>query len=254
MDGPINDALAVLACVFIVWIFPFSFLDKVINWDAAVKQASSGWLPGGALLLYPAMAVELLTPPMIVFGFHDGIAAFVLAGYCAVTAIVFHNFWTYPCFWSPDSDGYPHIWDFFKNFGLVGGLIFIMFQSGFIGSLEAGIETATALNADTVVSADTNLPGGQVDVVAVSPAADPTAHVELLQYPTPPGRTALSPPRANDTASVRQVLRVDGLDDTAARLARGGAAFVSPGIVSLKTGGKALGVRDPDGHRIVALA
>ena len=93
MDWLINDALPVAACVFIVWIFPFSFLDKVLNWDAAVKQASSSWLPGGAALLYPAMAVELLTPPMIVFGFYDGIAAFVLAGYCAVTAPCSLLFW-----------------------------------------------------------------------------------------------------------------------------------------------------------------
>ena len=152
MDWLINDALPVLARVFIVWIFPFSFLDKVLNWDNAVKQASSSWLPGGAALLYLAMAVELLTPPMIVFGFFDGIAAFVLAGYYAVTAIVYHNFWAYPRFWSPDSEGYPHIWDFFKNFGLVGGPIFIMFASGFIQTVGSDIEKAAGLDEGVSVS------------------------------------------------------------------------------------------------------
>ena len=148
MDWLTNDVLYVLACIFIVWIFPFSTLDKIINWDAAVKQASSSWLPGGALLLYPAMAVEVLTPPMIVFGFYAGIAAFILAGYCAVTAVVYHNFWAYPRFWSPDSEGYPHIWDFFKNFGLVGGLIFIMFASGFMQTVESDIEKAAMLDGE----------------------------------------------------------------------------------------------------------
>ena len=150
INDALNDALPVLACIFIVWIFPFSFLDKIINWDAAVKQASSGSLPGGAALLYPAMAVELLTPPMIVFGIYAGIAAFVLAGYCAVTALLYHNFWTYPRFWSPDSEGYPHVWDFFKNFGLVGGLIFIMFASGFFQTAETAIEKAAAFSDATV--------------------------------------------------------------------------------------------------------
>jgi putative oxidoreductase len=145
MDWLINDALPVLARIFIVWIFPFSFLDKIVNHEAAVKQASSSWLPGGAALLYPAMAVELLAPPMIVFGFYDGIAAFVLAGYCAVTALLFHNFWIYPRFWSPDSEGYPHVWDFFKNFGLVGGLIFVMLASGFFQSAEMEIEEVRVL-------------------------------------------------------------------------------------------------------------
>lgn len=126
MDGSINDVALVLARIFIVWIFPFSFLDKVFHWDSALKQANSSWLPGGPVLLILAMIVELFAPPMIVFGFYDKFAAFVLAGYCAATGIVYHAFWSYPRFWSPDSEGFPHVWDFFKNFGLIGGLIFIM--------------------------------------------------------------------------------------------------------------------------------
>lgn len=156
MDWLMNDALPVLARIFIVWIFPFSFLDKIINWDNAVKQASSSWLPGGAALLYPAMAVELLTPPMIVFGFYDGIAAFILAGYCAITALLFHNFWSYPRFWSSDSEGYSHVWDFFKNFGLVGGLIFVMLASGFFQSAETEIEEVTVLGNHAQAQASRN--------------------------------------------------------------------------------------------------
>lgn len=145
MDWLINDALPVLARIFIVCIFPLSFIDKIINWDSAVKQASSSWLPGGRALLYPAMAVELLTPPMIVFGVFSGFAAFILAGYCAVTGIVYHAFWTYPRFWSSDSQGYPHIWDFCKNFGLVGGLIYVMYETGFIQRVGGDIERVAAL-------------------------------------------------------------------------------------------------------------
>ena len=150
MDWLINDALPVLARIFIVWIFPFSFLDKIINWDNAMKQATSSWLPGGAVLLILAMIVELCTPVMIVFRFYDGIAAFVLAGYCAVTAIVYHAFWSYPRFWSPQSEGYPHIWDFFKNFAVAGGLIFVMYASGFIQAVGADIEKVSMLSAIVV--------------------------------------------------------------------------------------------------------
>ena len=145
MDWLINDALPVLARVFIVWISPFSFIDKIINWDTALKQARSSWLPGGPVLLVLAMIVELFTPPMIVFGIYDGIAAFVLAGYCAVTGIVYHAFWSYPRFWRPDSEGYPHIWDFFKNFAIVGGLIFVMAQAGFIQTVGTDIEDVSTL-------------------------------------------------------------------------------------------------------------
>lgn len=83
---------------------------------------------------------------MIVFGFYDGIAAFVLAGYCAVTGIVYHAFWSYPRFWSPDSEGYPHIWDFFKNFAIVGGLIFIMYDAGFIQTAAGDVEDVAVLS------------------------------------------------------------------------------------------------------------
>ena len=82
---------------------------------------------------------------MIVLRIYDGIAALVLAGYCVITAIVYHAFWSYPRFWSPQSEGYPHIWDFFKNFGLVGGLIFVMYDSGFIQALSSEIERVAAL-------------------------------------------------------------------------------------------------------------
>jgi putative oxidoreductase len=144
MDWLINDALPALARIFIVCIFPFSFIDKIINWDNALEQATSSWLPGGPVLLILAMIVELFTPPMIVFGFYAGVAAFVLAGYCVVTGVVYHAFWTYPRFWSPQSEGYPHIWDFFKNFGLAGGLIFIMYATGFTEGLGGEIEKASA--------------------------------------------------------------------------------------------------------------
>jgi putative oxidoreductase len=50
MDWLINDGLPVLARVFIVWIFPFSFLDKLFNWENALKHLNSGFFRGGAVL------------------------------------------------------------------------------------------------------------------------------------------------------------------------------------------------------------
>ena len=129
MDWLVNDALPLVARICLVVIFPFSGLDKIVNWDNALKQAASGFLPGAPVLLVLGMIVEFGTPICIVSGWHDGLAAFVLAGYCAVTAILYHNFWAYPRFWSPDSAGYPHVWDFLKNFGLVGGLLLLILGS-----------------------------------------------------------------------------------------------------------------------------
>lgn len=144
MEWLINDAAPVIAKILIVLIFPFSAIDKFINWETALKQANSSFLPGGAVLLRLAQIVELVTPVMIVFNWYAGWAAFVLAGYCAITGILYHNFWAYPRFWSPESKGYPHIWEFFKNFAIVGGCIFIMLQSPFAKEVERAVDAAPA--------------------------------------------------------------------------------------------------------------
>jgi putative oxidoreductase len=113
--------------VCLVILFPFSALDKIFNWGGALKQANSGILPGGPILLVLAMSCEIITPVLIVGGWHDRAAAFVLAGYCVVTAILYHNFWAYGDFWtSGESKGRSHFWDFLKNFGLVGGLLAVV--------------------------------------------------------------------------------------------------------------------------------
>ncbi len=81
---------------------------------------------------------------MIVFKFYDGIAAFILGGYCAITGIVYHAFWTYPRFWSPER-GLSTYLGLLQEFGLVGGLIFIMYASGFIEEVGSDIEQVSAL-------------------------------------------------------------------------------------------------------------
>ena len=103
-----------------------------MHWNAALKQANSSFIPGGAMLLVIAIGIELVTPVCIVIGWHDRLAAFVLAGFCAVTAVLYHPFWSYPDFWTPgDSKGRRNLWDFLKNFGLVGGLLLVVIVSGY---------------------------------------------------------------------------------------------------------------------------
>ncbi|MDE8345464.1 MAG: DoxX family membrane protein [Acidocella sp.] len=111
----------------LVAMFPFSGLDKILHWKSAYKQASSSVLPAPALLLVLGMAVEFITPVCIIALWHARIAAFILAGFCAVTAVLYHQFWAFPDFWAPDdSVARSHFWDFLKNFGLAGGLLFVV--------------------------------------------------------------------------------------------------------------------------------
>jgi putative oxidoreductase len=118
--------IPMLARVCLVILFPLSAYDKIAHWKEALQQANSSWLPGGPVLLVMGIAIELVAPICIVAGWHDRLAAFVLAGFCAVTALLYHPFWKYRDFWSANGEGRAHFWDFFKNFGLVGGLLLLM--------------------------------------------------------------------------------------------------------------------------------
>ena len=117
----INDYAPLLLRIALVILFPFSGLDKIINWQAASKQA--GNIPFKPAMLVISIIVEVVTPICIVTGYYDRLAAFILAGFCVVTAVLFHQFWRFPDFWRfKESEGLEHFWEFLKNFGLVGGL------------------------------------------------------------------------------------------------------------------------------------
>ena len=116
-------AAPLLFRICLVILFPFSSLDKIFNWHGALKQANEGILPGGPILLIAAIGVEIGTSVLIVSGTYDRAAAALLAFYCVVTALLYHQFWAQGDFFTQgDSKGRAHFWDFLKNFGLVGGL------------------------------------------------------------------------------------------------------------------------------------
>jgi len=116
---------SVLLRACLVILFPFSGLDKILNWNSAMKQA--GNIPAKAVLLVIVIAIEFVAPICIVTEWHDRIAAFILAGFCVITAALFHQFWRYPNFWRfKEGPGLQHFWEFLKNIGLAGGLGFIV--------------------------------------------------------------------------------------------------------------------------------
>lgn len=155
----LNVVAALVARVCLVILFPFSALDKVVHWNEALKQATSSILPGGPVLLVIAIIVEIVTPVCIVVGWSDRLAAFVLAGFCAVTAVLYHPFWTYSDLLARGaSKGREEFWEFLKNFGLVGGLLLVVlgYQLATVGEvvhhpLSSG--PFSARPADTAASA-----------------------------------------------------------------------------------------------------
>jgi putative oxidoreductase len=116
--------------LLVVLFFPFSALDKVLNFRGAVAQAKEQVPADGAAmaLILAGLAVEILMPLGILTGVADRLAAFIMAGYCGVTAILWKQFWAPGDFWhGGPSRGRDLFWDFLKNFSLAGGFLLITF-------------------------------------------------------------------------------------------------------------------------------
>jgi putative oxidoreductase len=112
----------------VVLFFPASALDKIINFEGSTRQAAEvfSWRPLAIAVILTGVLVELVMPLGILSGVADRLAAFIMAGYCAVTAVLFKRFWQPGDFWKAgESKARDLFWDFLKNFSLASGFLLI---------------------------------------------------------------------------------------------------------------------------------
>ena len=77
------------------------------------------WMEGfnvPGFLIFPAIAVEIILPVLVIVGYQARIAAGVLAIFCLMTAFIFHF----------DFSDQSQFILFLKNIGLSGGFLFIV--------------------------------------------------------------------------------------------------------------------------------
>jgi putative oxidoreductase len=115
-----------IARLCLVLLFPFSALQKIFDPHAAMAQAAHGWIPlapaPAALLLVLGGMLEAIGPVCILVNFYRRQAALLFIFYVIVSAVLFHNFWSF----SFNGDEWnQHFWEFLKNFGLAGGFLYI---------------------------------------------------------------------------------------------------------------------------------
>jgi putative oxidoreductase len=129
----------VLRYLVVMLFLPFSALDKIVNFKGAVAQARES-IPSDAaarLAIVAALCIEIIMPLGIVTGVADRLAAFILAGYCGITALLWKQFWKPGDFWSAGSSRARDLfWDFLKNFSLAGGILLITFGTD-VGQVAA---------------------------------------------------------------------------------------------------------------------
>ncbi len=133
----LSIAVAFAARVLLIILFlPFSALDKVLNFKAAVGQAAEA-APGrrlATLMILGGLCIEVFMSLAILTGVADRMAALVLAGYCGITALLWKQFWKAPDFrLRGASRGRDTFWDFLKNLALAGGFLVLAFGANSIG-------------------------------------------------------------------------------------------------------------------------
>lgn len=121
-------ALAVRFGLVLLFL-PFSALDKILGFNHAVRQVQQLFSsrPTAVAMILVGLGVEIFCSLGIVTGIADRASAFLIAGYCAATAVLFKRFWAQGDFWSdPDGKGRSLFWDFLKNLSLGAGFLLIV--------------------------------------------------------------------------------------------------------------------------------
>tara|TARA_B100001057_G_C22755472_1_gene913562 strand:- start:300 stop:686 length:387 start_codon:yes stop_codon:yes gene_type:complete len=109
-----SNAFDLIGRIFISALFIISAYNKIFN-----LNESMGWMEGFGVpgfLIYPAIALEIILPILIIVGFRARAAAGVLAIFCLATAFIFHL----------DFSNQSQFISFLKNIGLAGGFLFIV--------------------------------------------------------------------------------------------------------------------------------
>jgi putative oxidoreductase len=101
-------------------VHPSTATEKVEAFGGTVGYIAAKGLPMPAVLAALAAVVELGGGILLAVGLITGWAALALAGFCVLTAFLFHPFWTLPA-----AQQYGEQVSFFKDLALAGGLLVV---------------------------------------------------------------------------------------------------------------------------------
>ncbi len=146
--------------MLVALFLPFSALDKVLNFKQAVGQASEAVAHQGiaAVLIVGGLCIEIVMSAGILTGIADRLAAVILAGYCAATALLWKQFWKKPDFKLRGvSLGRDTFWDFLKNLALAGGFLMLAFGAT-AGGVQAFLDAPLASSQPYALPPDSGPP------------------------------------------------------------------------------------------------
>lgn len=115
--------------VLLALIFVISGMGKIADPAASLAYMQSAGVPG--LLLWPAIALELFGGAAIMAGFRTRPVAVALAGFCVLSALLFHADFAAPM----------QTILFLKNVSMAGGFLLLASSGASAPSIDAWLES-----------------------------------------------------------------------------------------------------------------
>jgi putative oxidoreductase len=107
--------------VMLALIFILSGIGKITGYDGTAQYMAAKGLPMIGVLLPLTILTELGGGILLAIGFQTRWVALALSGFCIISALIFHDFWTV-------TDPMQHMnqqINFLKNVSMAGGLLMI---------------------------------------------------------------------------------------------------------------------------------
>jgi putative oxidoreductase len=127
-----NNALNLMGRILLAALFLPAGLSKLSGFEGTVGYIASVGLPFASVAAAAAIAVEILGSVALLVGFQTRMAAAVLAVFTMVASFFFHAFWA-----AAPEQAFMQQLLFFKNIGVIGGLLLLVSSGAGAWSLDA---------------------------------------------------------------------------------------------------------------------
>lgn len=127
-----NNALNLIGRILLATLFLPAGLSKLSGFEGTVGYIASVGLPLPAVGAAAALAVEILGSVALIVGFQTRLVAAVLAVFTLVASVFFHAFWS-----TAPEQAFVQQLLFFKNIGVLGGLLVLASTGAGAWSLDA---------------------------------------------------------------------------------------------------------------------
>ena len=131
-----NHALNLMGRLLLAALFLPAGLSKLSGFEGTVDYIGSVGLPLPTVAAGAALALEILGSVALIVGFQTRIVAAMLAVFTFVASIFFHAFWA-----ATPEQAFVQQLLFFKNIGVIGGLLVLASLGAGAWSIDSKKET-----------------------------------------------------------------------------------------------------------------